>query len=54
MTENGAAAVTFSPTDRRYMERALALAKRGEGFAEPNPVVGAVVVKSGRVVGEGA
>jgi len=35
------------------MRRALALAQRGEGETNPNPVVGCVVVKSGRVVGEG-
>jgi len=35
------------------MERALALARRGEGHTRPNPPVGAVVVSGGRVVGEG-
>lgn len=35
------------------MARALELARRGEAFAHPNPMVGAVVVKNGRVVGEG-
>ena len=36
------------------MERALELARRGEGFVEPNPQVGAVVLAAdGRVVGEG-
>jgi diaminohydroxyphosphoribosylaminopyrimidine deaminase/5-amino-6-(5-phosphoribosylamino)uracil reductase len=35
------------------MARALALAARGEGFVEPNPMVGSVVVKDGAVVGEG-
>lgn len=35
------------------MARALALARQGEAFAHPNPMVGAVVVKSGRAVGEG-
>ena len=36
------------------MERALELARRGEGFVEPNPQVGAVVLATdGRVVGEG-
>lgn len=39
--------------DERYMGRALLLARRGAGFVEPNPVVGAVVVKGGKVVGEG-
>ena len=36
-----------------YMERALALAWEALGSASPNPAVGAVVVKDGRVVGEG-
>src|SRR3972149_3875195 len=35
------------------MERALALARRALGTTSPNPAVGAVVVKDGRVVGEG-
>ena len=36
------------------MRRAIALARRGEGFVEPNPLVGAVLVSpSGEVVGEG-
>lgn len=35
------------------MQRALQLARRGEGWTRPNPMVGAVVVKDGKVVGEG-
>lgn len=35
------------------MRRALALAKRGVGHTSPNPVVGAVVVRAGKVIGEG-
>ena len=35
------------------LERALELAERGRGTAHPNPVVGAVVVRHGEVVGEG-
>jgi diaminohydroxyphosphoribosylaminopyrimidine deaminase/5-amino-6-(5-phosphoribosylamino)uracil reductase len=35
------------------MRRALRLAERGRGRVSPNPVVGAVIVKDGRVVGEG-
>lgn len=45
---------TFSPSDERFMQRALALARAGEGFVEPNPMVGCVLVRSGRIVGEGA
>lgn len=37
----------------RWMERALHLAQRGWGRVAPNPMVGAVVVRDGRIVGEG-
>ncbi len=40
-------------TDRRWMRRALAQARRGWGRTSPNPMVGAVVVRDGRLVGEG-
>jgi diaminohydroxyphosphoribosylaminopyrimidine deaminase / 5-amino-6-(5-phosphoribosylamino)uracil reductase len=36
-----------------YLERALELAERGRGTTKPNPVVGAVVVRDGEIVGEG-
>src|SRR5579885_3035755 len=39
--------------DRHWMTRALELAERGRGHVEPNPLVGAVVVRDGRLVGEG-
>lgn len=39
--------------DRNFMERALKLAGRGGGFVNPNPQVGAVVVRDGEVIGEG-
>jgi diaminohydroxyphosphoribosylaminopyrimidine deaminase/5-amino-6-(5-phosphoribosylamino)uracil reductase len=39
--------------DARWMKRALELAQRGIALASPNPTVGAVLVKNGRVVGEG-
>lgn len=39
--------------DRRHMRRALELAERGWGRVAPNPMVGAVVVRDGRVVAEG-
>lgn len=39
--------------DRTYMERALLLAEKARGKTSPNPMVGAVLVKGGRVVGEG-
>ena len=39
--------------DADFLMRALELAKRGEGHTRPNPPVGAVIVKNGRIVGEG-
>ena len=39
--------------DERYMRRALDLAALGVGYTSPNPVVGAVIVHSGRIIGEG-
>jgi len=45
--------VTHAADDRRFMLRALALARRGLGETNPNPMVGCVVVKQGRIVGEG-
>src|SRR6185503_10751422 len=36
-----------------HMRRALALARRAYGFTSPNPLVGAVLVKSGKIIGEG-
>jgi diaminohydroxyphosphoribosylaminopyrimidine deaminase/5-amino-6-(5-phosphoribosylamino)uracil reductase len=46
-------AITRHETDERHMRRALRLAERGRGRVNPNPIVGAVLVKGGRVVGEG-
>ncbi len=39
--------------DEKYMRRAIELAERAMGFTSPNPLVGAVIVKDGRVIGEG-
>lgn len=39
--------------DIKFMKRALELAKKGAGHVNPNPMVGAVIVKQGRVIGEG-
>ena len=39
--------------DKKYMGRALELAVLGEGAVNPNPLVGAVVVKNGKIIGEG-
>ena len=43
----------FSEQDLLYMKKAIALAKRGEGHVSPNPMVGAVIVKDGQVLGQG-
>lgn len=43
----------FTGQDARWMRRALSLAARGQGRVEPNPMVGCVLVRAGRVVGEG-
>jgi len=42
-----------SAEDARYMDRALELARQGLGATSPNPMVSAVLVKDGKVVGEG-
>ena len=39
--------------NEKYMCQALALAEKGGGEVEPNPMVGAVVVKDGKIIGEG-
>ena len=39
-------------TDQEYMLRAIQLAKKGEGWTNPNPMVGAVIVKDGKIIGE--
>jgi diaminohydroxyphosphoribosylaminopyrimidine deaminase/5-amino-6-(5-phosphoribosylamino)uracil reductase len=43
----------MSKAERTWMLRALELAERGRGHVEPNPLVGAVVVREEQIVGEG-
>ena len=43
----------FDEADRRFMREALQLAERGRGTTKPNPVVGAVLVKGGKVLARG-
>ena len=43
----------MNPHDETWMRRALQLAEAGRGYVEPNPLVGAVVVRDGKVGGEG-
>ncbi len=45
--------MAFTPHDRRWMQQALDLAEKARGLAEPNPLVGAVIVRAGSLVGAG-
>lgn len=45
--------VTSSQYDEEMMRQAIRLAMKGRGAVEPNPMVGCVIVKDGRVIGEG-
>lgn len=42
-----------TPPDAGYMKRAIEIALKGEGHVHPNPMVGAVIVKEGRIISEG-
>lgn len=44
---------TKEETDIMFMRRAIELAKKGFPYTEPNPLVGAVVVHKGKIIGEG-
>src|SRR5919197_1015918 len=44
---------TLPQLDARYMRRAIELAEGGRGRVSPNPLVGAVLVAAGEVIGEG-
>jgi diaminohydroxyphosphoribosylaminopyrimidine deaminase / 5-amino-6-(5-phosphoribosylamino)uracil reductase len=43
----------YAETDIRYMRAALALADRGLGITTPNPAVGCVIIREGKIVGRG-
>ncbi|MFZ3106777.1 MAG: bifunctional diaminohydroxyphosphoribosylaminopyrimidine deaminase/5-amino-6-(5-phosphoribosylamino)uracil reductase RibD [Candidatus Hydromicrobium sp.] len=43
----------FTKEDRKYMEIAIKLAGRGKGDAKPNPMVGAIIVKDGKIISSG-
>lgn len=43
----------YEKTPQDYMRMAIELAKKGEGSVSPNPMVGCVVVKDGRIIAEG-
>ena len=44
---------SFSAEDRRFMALAFKLAAKASGYTSPNPMVGAVIVKDGHIVGQG-
>ncbi len=44
---------TGQNSDTFFMKKAFSLARRGAGNTSPNPLVGAVVVKNGQIVGRG-
>lgn len=44
---------SVTESDRRFMRRALQLARRAQGLTSPNPLVGAVIARGGRLLGEG-
>jgi diaminohydroxyphosphoribosylaminopyrimidine deaminase / 5-amino-6-(5-phosphoribosylamino)uracil reductase len=45
--------IKFTEFDRQMMQRCVSLAKQGWGKTAPNPLVGAVIVKDGEIIGEG-
>ena len=51
--DDGLKNTTDMEQDRQYMKMALELAQKGMGFTAPNPMVGAVIVKNGRIIGQG-
>jgi diaminohydroxyphosphoribosylaminopyrimidine deaminase / 5-amino-6-(5-phosphoribosylamino)uracil reductase len=46
-------AASTSPADVAFLERALKLGARGVALASPNPMVGALLVRDGKIIGEG-
>ena len=52
-TKKGGSKATMNESFETYMHRALELALRGSGKVNPNPLVGAVIVRDGRIIGEG-
>lgn len=53
VVERFARNVPITQQDIEYMQRAIELARRGFGRVNPNPAVGAVIVRDGRIIGEG-
>lgn len=52
-TQNYSFSKTGDPDHAMYMERCLQLAVLGSGFTAPNPMVGAILVHQGKIIGEG-
>mgnify|MGYP001791635999 CR=1 FL=1 len=52
-TERSPVEAVVADFDRRMMQRCLELARGGLGRTSPNPMVGAVIVKDGEIIGEG-
>lgn len=40
-------------SDSKYMKLAIKLAQKGAGYVNPNPMVGAVIVKDNHIIGQG-
>ena len=40
-------------SDKHFMNRCIELARKGKGHVAPNPLVGAVIVHNGKIIGEG-
>ena len=49
----GSAPAALDADEARFMRRAIELAWRGWGWTNPNPLVGCVLVRDGRIIGEG-
>ena len=49
----GAAPAALGADEARFMRHAIELAWRGWGWTNPNPLVGCVLVRDGRIIGEG-
>jgi len=50
MDEQVVAGLLMQSEDEKFMARALRLAEKGEGKVSPNPLVGAVIVKGGKII----
>ena len=53
MIESSENNVTKLDDDQEWMKKAIGLAKRGLGYVEPNPMVGCILVRDGKLIGEG-